>query len=105
SQGGEVRVITGSEGNWWHLQVEDEGIGMSADAIAGIFDAFHQVDRAHMEQQGSGVGLTIVRGLVQLYGGEVTVKSIPGQGSTFAVYLPLACPSNGATAGVFSSME
>jgi signal transduction histidine kinase len=89
SQGGEVRVITRSEGAWWLLQVEDNGIGISADAIAGIFDAFRQVDRARMEQQGSGVGLTIVRGLVQLYGGEVSVASTPGGGSTFTVRLPL----------------
>jgi len=93
SQGGDVRVTTRSENNWWLLEVEDDGIGISPDVIAGIFDAFHQVDRARMEQQGSGVGLTIVRGLIQLYGGEISVESTPGQGSTFTVRLPLACPS------------
>lgn len=106
SQGGEVRVITRSEGNWWLLQVEDHGIGISADAIAGIFDAFQQVDRAHMEQQGSGVGLTIARGLVELYDGEISVESTPGQGSTFTVRLPLADPSGPSTgAGVLSPVE
>jgi len=106
NQGGNVRVITRCEGNWWLLQVEDEGIGISADVIAGIFDAFHQVDRAHLEQQGSGVGLTIVRGLVQLYGGEVSVESTPGRGSTFTARLPLAGPSgHSISAGVLSPVE
>jgi len=92
SEGGEVRVSTRREDDWWLLRVEDEGIGISPDVIPGIFDAFHQVDRAQMEQQGSGVGLTIVRGLVQLYGGEVSVESSPGEGSTFTVRLPLVSP-------------
>lgn len=92
SDGGEVQVTTRTGGAWWLLEVKDDGIGIGAEAIAGIFDAFQQVDRAHMEQQGSGVGLTIVRGLVQLYGGEVSVESTPGQGSTFTVRLPLAGP-------------
>lgn len=106
SDGGEVRVITRPESDWWILRVEDEGIGISPDVIPGIFDAFRQVDRAHMEQQGSGVGLTIVRGLVQLYGGEVFVESTPGKGSTFTVRLPRAGAAGPASpAGGLSRAE
>jgi two-component system, sensor histidine kinase and response regulator len=94
-EGSEVRVVTRVEGNWWLLEVEDDGIGIDTDAMAGIFDPFQQVDRAHMEQQGTGVGLTIVRGLLQLYDGEVSVESTPGQGSIFTVRLPLLGTSGG----------
>jgi signal transduction histidine kinase len=71
------------------LEITDEGIGIRGDALDWIFEPFRQVDRKTFEQQGIGVGLTIVRGLVQAYGGQVTVESTPGEGSTFTVYLPL----------------
>ncbi len=103
SQGGEVHVRTRTEGDWWLLQVADSGIGISPEAVGGIFDAFQQVDRARMEQQGAGVGLTIVRGLVQLYGGDISVESTLGEGSTFTVRLPLVTAAGQSIpAGVLS---
>ena len=88
--GGRVVVSTRCQDNEWRLAVADQGIGIPADALSWIFDAFRQVDRAHLEQQGSGVGLTIVRGLAEVYGGRVVVESAPSQGSTFVVTLPVA---------------
>jgi two-component system phosphate regulon sensor histidine kinase PhoR len=72
--------------------VHDEGTGIHKEALSWIFEAFRQVDRGRLEQQGSGIGLTIVRGLVEAYGGEVHVHSTPGQGSTFYTSLPVAAP-------------
>lgn len=89
-EGGRVAVTTSCQGDRWQLVVADQGIGIPSDALPWIFEAFRQVDRRRLEQQGSGVGLTIVRGLAEVYGGQVTVESTPGQGSVFAVTLPVA---------------
>jgi two-component system, sensor histidine kinase and response regulator len=88
--GGQVQVTTSSQGDMWLLSVSDEGIGIRREALSWIFEAFRQVDRGKLEQQGSGIGLTIVRGLVEAYGGAVHVHSTPGQGSTFYASLPMA---------------
>ncbi len=90
SQGGLVSVTTRRDGDFWVLEVADRGIGIRQEALSWIFDAFRQVDRGQMEQQGTGIGLTIVRGLAEAYGGRVGVESQPGVGSTFSVWLPLA---------------
>jgi two-component system sensor histidine kinase/response regulator len=87
---GQVQLTTHQDGDHWVLAVHDDGIGIPQEAHAWIFEAFRQVDRDKYEQQGSGVGLTIVRGLTEAYGGQVTVESTPEVGSTFTVSIPLA---------------
>ena len=92
SPGEDKRVLVSarSTASWLQIAVTDEGIGIEADALPRIFDRFVQVDRDKMEQRGTGLGLAIARELVQLHGGKITVESIPGQGSTFTVHLPVA---------------
>ena len=89
-EGGQVAVSTTQERDSWVLSVADDGIGIREEAHAWIFEAFQQVDRSRMEQQGTGVGLTIVKGLVEIYGGRIGLESTPGLGSTFSVWLPIA---------------
>ena len=83
-------VSTNQEQGFWVLNVADDGIGIREEAHSWIFEAFQQVDRSRMEQQGTGVGLTIVKGLVEIYGGRISLESTPGAGSTFSVWLPIA---------------
>ena len=87
--GGQVLVSTRRDGQFWSLEVTDNGPGIQPQALPTIFQAFRQVDRQKLEQQGAGVGLAIVRGVTEAYGGRVTVKSTPGKGASFAVWLPL----------------
>jgi two-component system sensor histidine kinase/response regulator len=89
-EGGHVAVTTRQEGHSWALSIADNGIGIPQEALPWLFEAFRQVDRAQMEQQGAGVGLAIVQGLVEAYGGRLGVASASGKGSTFTVWLPLA---------------
>ena len=89
-EGAEVVVATGQDGRNWRLEVADNGVGIDPKALPWVFEAFRQVDRDKMEQQGAGLGLAIVRGLTEAYGGAVTVESTLGQGARFTVHLPLA---------------
>ena len=76
------------------IKVRDTGIGIPAEAMDHLFDMFSQVDRS-MERSagGLGIGLALVRGLVEMHGGVVLVKSDgPGHGSEFTVRLPCVAP-------------
>jgi PAS domain S-box-containing protein len=69
--------------------IEDTGIGMEAEELPRIFDAFHQVDATvTREFGGTGLGLTIVKELAEMLKGEIRVESQPGEGSTFSLFLP-----------------
>ena len=77
----------------WALQVQDTGIGIPESELPLIFETFHQVDAsASREHAGFGLGLSIVKQLTSLMGGDVSVTSELGNGSTFTVVLPLVTP-------------
>ena len=74
----------------WALEVSDTGRGIPSEAQSYIFDPFRQIDNpATREHTGSGLGLSIVKQLIALMGGEITLASKVGEGSTFTVVLPL----------------
>lgn len=76
------------------LEVKDQGVGMSQEQVSRLFQEFSQVhDPAGQFRGGTGLGLTISQGLVQAMGGEISVQSQQGQGSTFQVQLELESSS------------
>ena len=73
------------------LSVQDHGVGIPRDEQSKIFDRFHRVSTSLLhEVKGSGLGLSIVRHIVEVHGGRITVQSEPGRGSTFSIHLPVA---------------
>ena len=77
----------GATGDWAHLWVRDDGCGMDDATRARIFEPFFTTrERA----EGTGLGLSVVHGIVAEHGGTVAVESVPGQGSCFHVLLPVA---------------
>jgi len=77
--------------NHWEVRVTDTGPGISTEAEDYIFDAFRQVDATETRTHGgAGLGLSIVKQLVTLMGGRVSLESEIAQGSTFIVNLPLS---------------
>ena len=69
------------------LAVEDTGVGIAPTELADLFEPFVQTESGRVSQEGTGLGLTISRRFVQLMGGEIQVKSVENQGSTFEFYL------------------
>jgi len=84
-----IRVSACAEGAAYYLSVSDRGRGMKQQQINSV-GAFMQFERDVYEQQGTGLGLIIVKRLVQRYGGEFLIDSIYGQGTTATCLLPLA---------------
>lgn len=84
-----VRAQADRESDRVAFEVEDDGPGIPPDQLEKIFDRFHQVDAPHSRAEGgTGLGLALARELARLHGGDVTVQSRLGYGSTFRVELP-----------------
>jgi two-component system, chemotaxis family, CheB/CheR fusion protein len=90
--GGRVDVVLRCAGSWVELLVRDTGVGISADFLPHVFDRFKQEQTTAARRGGGlGLGMAIVRNLVELHGGTVRVESAGhGQGTTFIVRLPVA---------------
>jgi signal transduction histidine kinase len=87
---GSITVVLASEDGHVELRVRDTGVGIESGELDHVFDRFHRIDRsAARTQEGSGIGLALVRELVALHGGTISASSVLGQGSVFSVRLPL----------------
>jgi len=92
-RGGEVRVKGVPEGETVLISVSDQGIGIPKEHLHKIFERFHRVDnRDTREAGGTGIGLFLVKHLVERHGGTIWVESEEGKGSTFYFRLPLQPP-------------
>jgi CheY-like chemotaxis protein len=91
-RGGRIEIEAQQLGRDVVVTVRDNGVGISCEALAFVFDMFRQVDQSLERSQGGlGIGLTLVRRLVELHGGTINAQSEgPGKGSEFIVRLPLA---------------
>jgi signal transduction histidine kinase len=84
-----VQHESSSDGDWLTFAVSDTGIGMTEEQLSRLFEAFSQAEASTRSQYGgTGLGLAISRHFCRLMGGDLTVKSTHGQGSTFTVRLP-----------------
>ncbi len=84
--GGEVRLVVRRDDADLELRVADTGIGIPQDDIGKIFDEFYQVDGSYSRNyEGTGLGLALVRNMIQMQDGIIEVDSAPGEGTTFAL--------------------
>ena len=95
NRGGQIWLTAEREGSDAVVSVRDNGIGIPGDMLSSIFDMFTQVDRSLEQSQGGlGIGLTLVRRLVEMHDGSIEARSNgPDEGSEFVVRLPLAIAS------------
>jgi signal transduction histidine kinase len=94
---GRVTVTAAEVEGALQVEVADTGPGVPPEELERIFDRFYKLDRARTpDRRGFGLGLTIVRQLVELHGGKVYARSAVGEGSVFGFRLPLATPGSPA---------
>ncbi len=104
--GGAVHVTAVASARWLELAVSDTGIGIPEEKLDSIFNLFYQVDNTSTRnQEGTGIGLTLVKELVELSGGNIRVESTPGTGSTFRVKLPIHQDAPVAESQNYSTIE
>ena len=88
-EGAAIHLAVSLENDYLCITVKDTGLGMSADDLERIFDRFYRVKNAKTRYiTGTGLGLPIVKKIVQAHHGTIQVESEPGEGSTFRVYIP-----------------
>jgi two-component system sensor histidine kinase BaeS len=92
----ELRAGPADSGRELWISVADSGVGIPAEELSHVFERFYRVDRARSRRQGgTGLGLALVRSLVEAHGGQVEAASQPGQGTTFTLRLPVEAPGAG----------
>jgi signal transduction histidine kinase/class 3 adenylate cyclase/PleD family two-component response regulator len=90
--GKSITVILRPLGDQCLLQVEDTGIGIRSDQVPHLFERFRQAEGSeNRSYEGTGIGLSLVKELVELHGGQITVDSVYERGSTFSIWLPTGC--------------
>lgn len=88
--GGSIAVRAEKIDQFVKVQVEDTGVGIPEEALPRIFERFYRVDKARSRQEGgTGLGLSIVKHVVKILGGEISVQSKPGLGTTFVLTLKI----------------
>lgn len=89
--GGRITISAEKNGEQAVITVRDNGVGISAEMLPRVFDMFTQADRSLARSEGGlGIGLALVKRLVELHGGSIAATSEPGRGSEFVVRLPIA---------------
>jgi two-component system sensor histidine kinase BarA len=106
-EGGRVTLRVTPDGEWAVFTVADTGVGIPPDEQERVFEKFRQAGRSTLtrEHEGTGLGLSIVRELCGLLGGDVTLKSELGRGSTFTVRLPQRLNAPDARRGPTASAD
>lgn len=88
--GGSVAIAAGQQGNYLEVRVSDTGVGIPKDEIPKLFAKFFRAANViHLQTEGSGLGLFIAKSIILHHGGQISVSSIEGKGTTFIMTVPL----------------
>jgi len=88
--GGKVTIVVERQGDYIEVKVSDTGVGIPKDDIAKLFSKFFRAANViHLQTDGSGLGLFIVKSIIMRHGGQIWVDSVEGKGTTFTVVVPV----------------
>lgn len=87
--GAQVKITLAKESEQAQMTVSDNGPGIASENLKNLFNRFYRVPSNNVTVRGTGLGLYICRRIIQAHGGEITVESVLGEGTTFHIYLPL----------------
>lgn len=88
--GGRVTIVVERQGDYMEVKVSDTGVGIPKDDIAKLFSKFFRAANViHLQTDGSGLGLFIVKSIIMRHGGQIWVDSVEGQGTTFTIVVPV----------------
>lgn len=88
-EGGAIEVTAEIQGNFVEVSVTDHGIGMPANVVSNLFHKFYRSHRSREAVPGTGIGLYISKAIVESHGGNMLVRSVENEGSTFSFTLPI----------------
>lgn len=88
AEGSPVRIRGKMKGEFYRVSVTDQGIGMTPEQVNQVFDKFYRADASHTAVEGVGLGMNIVKNIVEAHGGRIEVKSEPDRGTTVSFTLP-----------------
>jgi len=88
NEGGAIAVTANSKGDTVEISIQDHGIGMPGNVVSNLFQKFYRSHRSRETVAGTGIGLYISKAIVESHGGNISVRSEEGHGSTFTVSLP-----------------
>ena len=87
--GGMIFVRGSEEGSLYRITIQDEGVGMTAEEVDRVFEKFYRADSSNTAKEGLGLGMSIVKSIIDAHGGQIHVTSTPGKGATVTIDLPL----------------
>jgi signal transduction histidine kinase len=88
-EGGQVALTVSADGPWIRIRISDTGIGIPEQDLTRVFEEFYRAPNARSsERDGTGLGLSFARAVVERHGGTVTVRNNPDAGCTFEILLP-----------------
>ena len=97
--GGLIRVSEELSGGDYVVKVEDNGVGMTPEQLEKVFDKFYRVDASDTGIEGTGLGMTIVKHIVEAHGGRISLQSEPGKGTMVTFTVPIESRSKGSEGG------
>ncbi len=92
--GGEITLISTLQEEWLRIDIEDQGCGMSAEQIERVFDKFYRADSSNTAISGLGLGMSIVKAIVEGHGGRIWVESTVGRGTCVSLKIPSIRPED-----------
>jgi len=93
-ENGRITISAHQENGCLHLAVTDTGFGIASEDIEQLFDPFYRIPGSEQAAEGSGLGLAIAHKIIEQHQGQIVVSSVPNEGTTFAIQLPLSAKAD-----------